>query len=246
MSSAKRGRSNTRSSFMSVEIYETPDEVARVAANNAIETLTKAIESKGSAVWVLAGGTSPMLAYGLIKEKFADAIDWSKVTVLIGDERIVPLSDPDSNWGTIIPLIDDLKVQKIVPQPELGEVEASAAYAKAVQDLSFDLVWVGVGEDGHTLSLFPGNAAFVTATDAFVIPVYDSPKLPPTRMTLSLKAMEKTKKLIIFAVGEAKKAALMRAKIDKELPIAKVAATVEKASGEVKWLYDRAASGEKL
>jgi 6-phosphogluconolactonase len=231
---------------MSVETYETPEEVARVAANNAIETLAKAIESKGSAVWVLAGGTSPMLAYNLINEKFADVLDWSKVTVLIGDERIVPLNDPDSNWGTIIPLFDDLGVQKLVPQPELGEVGAASAYAKAVQDLSFDLVWIGVGEDGHTLSLFPGNAAFVTATDALVIPVYDSPKLPPIRMTLSLKAVEKTRKLVIFAVGEAKKAALMRAKIDKELPIAKVAAIVEKAGGEVDWLYDRAASSEKL
>lgn len=229
----------------SVQVYESVNEVARVAAQDAIETLSRAVATNGAAVWVLAGGTSPMLAYAEIKDKYTQALGWSKVTVLIGDERIVPLSDKDSNWGSIIPMLTEGSsidsVRQIVPRPERGEVDAADAYNAAVQDMYFDLVWVGVGEDGHTLSLFPNNPAYTTPTSLSVLPVYDSPKAPSTRITLSVSALKRARKLVIFAVGEAKKAALKRAKIDQDLPIAKVASIVGLAGGQVVWLYDRAA-----
>lgn len=234
---------------MPTQIFEVTLEVARVAAKDAIETLGAAIASNGSATWVLAGGTSPTSAYEEIVEKYADALDWSKVTVLIGDERIVPLDSPDSNWGTILPLFDDnrylSKIQRIVPQPELGEVKAAQLYSEAINTLGkkFDLVWVGVGEDGHTLSLFPKHPGLMDSTDALVIPIYEAPKLPPVRMSLSLKGLERVSKLVIFAVGESKRTALKRARIDPQLPIAKAASVVEKSGGIVEWLFDRDAAG---
>jgi len=228
--------------------YKTTEDVAQAAAENAIEILQLAIEAKGSASWVLAGGTSPMLAYKKIIKDFSDALDWSKVTVLIGDERMVPLNHKDSNYGAIVALFDKSpelsKVKRLVPDTTVDVMTAASDYANIIEQenfIEFDLVWLGVGEDGHTLSLFAGNSAFTEPTDAWVIPVYDSPKPPSERISLSLKALEHVDELVIFAVGASKQDALKAARLKRLLPISVASDVVESNGGEVRWLYDEAA-----
>jgi 6-phosphogluconolactonase len=228
--------------------YDDPQQVAEAAAENAVEILSLAIESSGMAVWVLAGGTSPMLAYQIIVERYGEALDWSKVTVLIGDERMVSFDDQDSNWGAIMRIFETnplfAEMRCIAPDTTLPAPEAAAYYAGLIQGMSiqaFDLVWVGVGEDGHTLSLFPGNPGFTEPVRSWVIPIHDSPKPPSERISLSLIAMEHVRELVIFAVGAAKKDALKTARLKGGLPIASLAETVEAHGGEVRWLYDDAA-----
>ena len=228
--------------------YKTADDVAQAAAENAVEILQLAIETKGSASWVLAGGTSPMLAYKKIIKEYSDALDWSLVTVLMGDERMVPLSHKDSNYGTIAALFNKSpalsKVKWLVPDTTLDAAAAAREYATKIAFegfIEFDLVWLGVGEDGHTLSLFPGNIAFTMPTNEWVIPVYDSPKPPNERITLSLKALEYVDELVIFAVGASKQDALKAARLKRLLPISVASDVVEMNGGEVRWLYDEAA-----
>ena len=228
--------------------YKTAEDVAQAAAENAVEILQLAIETKGSASWVLAGGTSPMLAYKKLVKDFSDALDWSKVTVLIGDERMVPLDHKDSNYGTILSLFDKnvelSKVKRIIPDTTVHVLAAAEDYAAKIiaeNIIEFDLVWLGVGEDGHTLSLFPGNVAFTEPTESWVIPVYDSPKAPSERITLSLKALEYVDELVIFAVGASKQDALKAARLKRLLPISVASDVVESNGGEVRWLYDDAA-----
>jgi len=228
--------------------YKTAEDVAQAAAENAVEILQMAIEAKGSASWVLAGGTSPMLAYKKIVKDFSDAIDWSLVTVLMGDERMVPLDHKDSNYGAILSLFDKnielSKVKRIVPSTEVDVAAAADDYARKIafeHIVEFDLVWLGVGEDGHTLSLFPGNAGFTEETEQWVIPVYDSPKPPSERISLSLKALEFVDELVIFAVGASKQDALKAARLKRLLPISVASDVVEMNGGEVRWLYDEAA-----
>jgi len=79
--------------------YDTTDDVAKAAAENAVEILNLAISERGSATWVLAGGSSPLAAYKELIASFSDVVDWSKVTVLMGDERYVPLDEPDFQTG---------------------------------------------------------------------------------------------------------------------------------------------------
>lgn len=230
--------------------YDTLEEVAKAAAENAVEILNLAISKRGTATWVLAGGSSPLAAYKELIASFSDAVDWSKITVLIGDERYVPLDEPDSNWGTIIALFDAHRafdaVHRLGPTI-LESVERTAeAYNTKITGLGierFDLVWLGVGEDGHTLSLFPGNPGFTDSTDDWVIPIHDSPKPPPERITFSLKALEHVDELVIFATGASKRDALRVARLKGMVPIA-VAAQVAEANGaEVRWLYDTEAWG---
>jgi 6-phosphogluconolactonase len=235
-----------------IRTYPTIEAVADAAAENAVEVLRLAIERHDSASWVLAGGTSPLLAYKKLAADYSDAIEWSKVTVLIGDERMVPLDHKDSNWGTILDIFEKnellAQVKRIIPDTT-GTVEASAAmYDDAIRADGidrFDLVWIGVGEDGHTLSLFPGNPGFSELTEKWIIPIKDSPKPPAERFSLSLTALEHVHELVIFAVGAAKKEILREARIKGRLPVAVVADVVETNGGEVRWLYDDAAWGEK-
>jgi len=228
--------------------YHSADDVAQAAAENAVELLQLVIGTKGTASWVLAGGTSPMAAYKKLVKDFSDALDWSKVTVVIGDERMVPLNDRNSNYGAILSLFDKSpelsKVKRIIPDTTVDVISAANDYAVKIaleNFVEFDLMWLGVGEDGHTLSLFPGNVAFTEPADDWVIPVHDSPKPPSERITLSLKALEHVDELVIFAVGEAKQDALKLARLKRLLPIAVAADVVESNGGEVRWLYDEAA-----
>jgi len=228
--------------------HDSPAEVAEAAAANAVELLQQAIELRGSANWVLAGGSSPMLAYKKLVKDYSDALDWSLVTVIMGDERMVPLSHKDSNLGAIVKEFDKnelmTKVQRIIPNTLLSAEDAAREYEASIHEagiLAFDLVWIGVGEDGHTLSLFPGNDALVLPTEQWVVPVHDAPKLPADRISLSLKAMEYIDELVIFAVGASKREVLREARLKGKLPIAVVANAVETNGGEVRWLYDDAA-----
>ena len=228
--------------------YKTADDVAQAAAENAVELLQLAIETKGAASWVLAGGSSPMLAYKKIVKDFSDALDWSKVVVIMGDERMVPLDHKDSNFGAIMALFDTSvelsKVRRITPDTSGHVLAAAEDYANKITAENFDefdLVWLGVGEDGHTLSLFPGNVGFTEPTDKWVIPVYDSPKPPSERITFSLVALEHVDELVIFAVGASKQEALKQARLKRLLPISVASDVVESNGGEVRWLYDEAA-----
>ncbi|MDQ1129979.1 6-phosphogluconolactonase [Microbacterium sp. SORGH_AS_0888] len=236
-----------------IRALATAADVAAEAARDAIDTLAAAIERHGSAVWVLAGGSSPMAAYRIISSEHSDAVDWSRVHVLIGDERAVPLDDPDSNWGTIAPVLLTAGLDAVIrlrPEVERPAEEAARRYADVLSALPatasgaprLDLVWLGVGEDGHTLSLFPGHPDF-RPTDELVAVVHDSPKPPPTRITLTLAAMAGAQRAVVFATGAAKREALAEALAEGQLPIAVVAGRVVDAGGEVVWLFDEAARG---
>ncbi len=232
--------------------YDTPALVAKAAAENAVEILASSIESNGQAFWVLAGGSSPLAAYKEIIKNYYDALDWSKVTVLIGDERFVPFDHKDSNWGAIVKLFDAHEaftgMQRVVPDM-LDTVERTAeTYESKILALGierFDLVWIGVGEDGHTLSLFPQNGAFTEETASWVLPVYDAPKPPSQRISLSLTALQYVTELVIFATGAGKKEILREVRLKGKLPVAVAAIVAETNGAEVRWLYDDAAWGEK-
>ena len=230
--------------------YNTADAVAKAAAENAVELLNEAIQARGRAYWVLAGGSSPMAAYRALVDTYAADVDWDKVTVIMGDERYVSFDDKDSNWGAIMAIFNASpelsKVHRVSPDTLATVEQTAAAYESALRELavdSFDLVWIGVGEDGHTLSLFPNNPGFTSETDSWVIPVFDSPKPPSRRISLSLRFFEHVDELVIFATGVAKKDSLRTARLKGGLPVSTVAEVTEASGGEVRWLYDAAAWG---
>lgn len=206
------------------------DAVAQATATNLANAITK----YGQATWVLAGGTTPEAAYRSLAQNYIGAVDWSHVTILIGDERIAPLTSPDSNWHAAqqlllhaIPAATFLR-----PHSDQSVEEAAHDYSRQLTQLPrtaagyprLDVVWLGMGEDGHTLSLFPNHPDSLT-TSELVIPVRNSPKPPSERITFTFETLHGAQTTFILAAGQGKAAAIQQALRQPtcQLPIAKAA-----------------------
>jgi len=216
--------------------------------------LETAGEAHGTATWVLTGGSTPAAAYRrLAAHDLRAGVEWDRVRVAMGDDRCVPPDHPDSNWGqAAAALLDHVPVpghHLLRPQGELGAEPAADAYQATLAALPaapggaprLEVVWLGVGEDGHCLSLFPGRPE-VEVGDRLVVPVHDSPKPPPDRVSLTLAALAGTERLLVLAAGAGKAGAVARARAgDDRLPVTRAVAAVRTAGGSVTWLLDRAA-----
>jgi 6-phosphogluconolactonase len=238
-----------------VQVVADPDELAEAAARAAVADLEAAVEAHGTATWVLTGGGTPVAAYRrLAAHDLRTGVEWDRVRVAMGDERCVPVHHPDSNWGqAAAALLDHVPVpdhQLLRPPGELGAEAAAAAYQAVLDRLPtvaggpprLEVVWLGVGEDGHCLSLFPGRPQ-VQVTDRLVVPVHDSPKPPPDRVSLTLAALAGTERLLVLAAGPAKASPVARARAgDDRLPLTRAVEAVRAAGGSVTWLLDRAAA----
>ena len=210
-------------------VLATPDDVARAGADQIAGAL-----AGGARTFVLAGGTTPQRCYELLAAR--TDVEWGRVTVLFGDERCVPPDDPESNYRMAREALLDraapATVHRIVG--ELGPVEAANAYDDIVARLApLDVVVLGVGEDGHTASLFPGHPEL--AAGGWAVPVRNSPKPPPDRVSLTLPALRGARLVIVLATGAGKADAVAKARRG-EVPSGMIASA--------KWLIDRAANGQ--
>ena len=183
-----------------------PDAERLAVAAAAI--VADAVRSAAPLRLVLAGGTTPKRCYTLLA---AMDLSWARVTALFGDERCLPPLDPETNFR----IATDALLRTACPATvhripaELGPEEAAAAYEPIVAAAPLDLVLLGVGRDGHTASLFPGNPA-LRAT-GYVVGVRNAAKPPPERVSLTLRALRGAKRVVILAAGADKQEAVRRA-----------------------------------
>jgi 6-phosphogluconolactonase len=182
-------------------VLDDPEAVALAAAD-----LVAAAIGDGVRTLVLTGGTTPRRAYRLLAER---SLPWGRVTVLFGDERCVPPDDAESNYR----LAREELLSRVHPGTvhrmagELGAEEAAALYEPIVQALApLDLVLLGIGPDGHTASLFPGNPAVAAGGQA--VAVHGSPKPPPDRVSLTLGALRSARRTVLLVTGGDKAEAL--------------------------------------
>jgi len=192
------------------------DAVAAGAAALIGELLAATRAARGRAHLALAGGTTPAGVYARLRSD-----DWSAVELWFGDERCVGPEDPASNYrmvaATLLGHAGGARVHRI--EGELGAEPAAAAYDTLLRDRVsddggplpvLDILLLGIGEDGHTASLFPHNAA-LTATGVACVAVHDAPKPPPDRVSLSLATLRAARHTILLASGTGKADALTRA-----------------------------------
>jgi 6-phosphogluconolactonase len=235
-----------------IVILADPHKVAEHAAGTLRADLDSAIAEYGDATWVAVGGSTPTLAYDVMANGLSAGLPWDKVSVLMGDERCVDPAAADSNWRQLSEhLLEKVSVDQerlLRPKGELGPYAAAEDYAKVVAALPrgrnggprLDHVWLGMGEDGHTLSLFPGHPD--SEPGVLVTPITDSPKPPPERVTLTLDALRDVGTCLFIVTGSGKRAMLDRALAgDMHVPAARAAAVVEENGGTVSWLLDAAA-----
>ena len=209
-------------------VLATAEEVAEAAAAEIAEALRG-----GARTLVLTGGTSPRRCYELLSEI---DLEWGRVSILFGDERCVPPLDPESNYRMAKEsLLDRVHPATVYRIPaELGPDEGADLYAEVVGDTApFDIVLLGVGEDGHVNSLFPGHKAL--KSEGLTAGIHDSPKPPPQRVTMTFEAIRDAGRVIIIATGAGKAQAVAMARRG-ETPSGMIAGA--------RWLIDRAAAGE--
>ena len=173
---------------------------AERAAELAAERMG-AVAAAGGAI-ALAGGRTPRRAYELLGQR--PGIDWARVDLWFGDERCVPPDDPESNYRLVAEsLLSHAAGARVHPVDGRADPDAAAAaYAAEIRGVRLDLALLGLGEDGHTASLFPGSPA-LDVRDREAVAV-TAPKPPPRRITLTFPVLEAAAARLVLAVGEGK------------------------------------------
>ena len=207
-----------------VRWHASPNEKAfqQQAIDTILDAAKAAIHERGRFDIVLAGGGTPRRIYEALRET---ETDWAAWHIYFGDERCLPENDAERNsrmaydaWLSRVAIPSS----QIHPIPgEAGAQIAATVYAATLSGVGdFDLVLLGLGEDGHTASLFPGHA---WGTDSDVtLAVFDAPKPPPERVSLSAPRLSRARKVLFLVSGESKREALTQWRAGKPLPAAAI------------------------
>jgi 6-phosphogluconolactonase len=202
-------------------LLDDADAVALQAAQRILQSASRAIAERGLFRIVLAGGRTPEAAYRLLVG--ADT-DWSRWEFYFGDERCLPVDDAERNsLMAARALLDPVAIPaaNVHPIPaEHGAETAAGEYQPVIRAaMPFDLVLLGIGEDGHTASLFPGQQHPV---DQLVHAVHNAPKPPPDRVSLSARALSEAREVLILATGAGKRAAIQAWQSGEPLPVTEI------------------------
>lgn len=241
-------------------IYSDADSLVQGAAQHIIALAASSIASHGRFSLALSGGSTPRLLYErLAQPDYASQIEWAKTHIFWGDERFVPPDHPDSNYRMAREAL-----LRHVPLPPTnvyrmrGELEPSQAatnynnlladffglpeQAAATAQPPFDLVLLGMGDDGHTASLFPGTSA-VREQQRRVVAHYVE-ALGTWRLTLTPPAINAARTIVFFVSGESKAARLRDVLRGPARPEALPAQAIHPTHGTLVWLLDADAAKE--
>jgi 6-phosphogluconolactonase len=182
-----------------------PEEAAERVAEVMATTIIAAHAVRGEAHVALSGGSSVGRAYRLLGPRVED---WNGVHLWYGDERVVPLDDPESTHRLATSTLDAPGATWHPLKVELGCEGAAAAYAEELDGTVLDLALNGMGPDGHTASLFPGHPQL--RAGGIAVCVRDSPKPPPERVTLTLEKLNESRRILLVVTGADKAPMLAR------------------------------------
>ena len=236
--------------------FEDAEAVAQYAAREFVRRARAAIDASGAFKVALAGGSTPRRTYELLAEaSLSSQVDWEATHIFFGDERAVPPDHPDSNYRSAF---EALLSKVRVPEAQVHRMEgersdldtAATEYEATLLesfDLTvesslprFDLVMLGMGDDGHTASLFPGTAA-LDEHRAWVV-ANDVPQRAARRLTLTIPVLNAAR-CAMFAIAGADKAAPLLAVLEgRDDPNRLPSKLIAPVDGDLLWLVDRAAA----
>ena len=234
-------------------VFADADALAEGAAVLIADLARAAVAARGCFTLALAGGSTPRrLHTRLASPAIADRIPWDKVQVFFGDERCVPPDDARSNYRMAREtLLDRVPLPAANVHRIAGEDDPAAAARAYEQDLrrtiggaglpAFDLICLGLGEDGHTASLFPGTEVLHETTRWVAAPYV--PGLEAWRVTMTPVLLNAAREVVFLVAGSAKATVLKRVLDGPHRPDLLPAQLVRPARGRVRWLVDAAAAG---
>lgn len=237
-----------------VRVYPTRIAAAHAAAAQFVATAEKATTARGRFSAVLAGGNTPRDVYRLLaSDEYAPMVSWQQTQMFWGDERVVSLSDPENNGHMAretllnyvpIPVESIHRIQSSLPPDE-----AADGYEQTLRDYfntrgmpepRFDLVFLGMGEEGHTASLFP-HSPVLRERQRWVSATFVEQK-QSWRITMTPVALNAASKIIFLVFGEEKAEALRQVLSEPKHPDDFPAQIIDPPQGQVLWIVDKAAA----
>ena len=204
------------------------DSLSSALSSQLATNLKAAIAARGLASLVVSGGKSPIKLFELLR---AESLEWSRVCVALADERWVEPSDPESNEKLVRDVLLKessaaarfIGLKNAAPTPDLGAVSAWETFARVPRP--FDVVMLGMGDDGHTASLFPGSPNLLKALNpeasAGCVGMW-APTPPQARLSLNLTALLDARRIVVLIEGESKWQTLLAARAPgpvQEMPV---------------------------
>lgn len=243
-----------------VKVFTDLDEMSLGVAGDVTKVIGKAVSERGRFTIALSGGRTPRLLYEQLAARFVREIRWDAVHIFWGDERYVPVDHPDSNFAMAnsslisrVPVPYE-NVHRIPTESESPE-KAADVYEQLLRDYfksyggeedtyTFDVVLLGIGEDGHTASLFPGSPA-LREKERWVLPVLSPPLFSPRRrITLTLPALNSARLAFIIASGVEKREIVTSILSDPVESRPRYPAAMISPCDRLVWYVDRDAFGE--
>ena len=236
---------------MELKVFNDLLEVSRAAAQHFVEQNRKAVAQTNGCVVALSGGSTPKLLYQLLAdptEPFRQQIDWDRTLFFFTDERNVPPNHPDSNfrmvWEAMFAYAPRTDIYRIAGEKHAAE--AAKEYEAALwefygpHDPDPDIVLLGLGEEGHTASLFPYSSALKETERLVVAPWVE--KLNSYRITMTLPILNNGHSVMFLVSGDSK-AEILRQVIKEEADSDRYPAqAIRPVNGELNWFVDAAAA----
>ncbi len=238
-----------------VRVLDDPTRVARAAAEEFARRAQRKAKAGGDFAVALSGGSTPQRLHALLAQPpYRDRIPWDRVHLFWGDERAVPPDHPDSNYGAAraallesvaIPAGNIHRMEAENPDPQA----AAAAYERTLRAFfglsadglpRFDLVFLGMGADGHTASLFPGSEALWERQRLVVAPWVDA--VGSHRVSLTCPVLNNAACIMFLVTGAEKAETLRRVLENDEATVDLPGRLIAPRDGELVWLVDRAAA----
>jgi 6-phosphogluconolactonase len=237
-----------------IHVYRDLEHLSRAAALLFFDQARQAVTERGRFLVALTGGSTPKRLFQLLADEKGGRIDWKATHPFWGDERCVPPDDAESNYRLARDLllahvnIPDENIHRI--RGELRPLEASKDYALVLKNFAsppfewprFDLVLLGMGEDGHTASLFPGSPVEASGSTLAVTARYQD--RPAERVSLTPLVFNSARTILFMAVGENKALTLSRVLDDGFQPGLYPAQRIDPKEGMLLWLLDKAAASK--
>ena len=237
-----------------LRIFDDLETLSIHAANLFSTQAARSILERDQFLVALNGGGTPTRLFQFLATDFHDKVNWAKVHVFWGDERCVPPDDPGSSYGQAQELllshvpIPESNIHRI--KGELTPIEASKEYSLLLKEHAspaldwprFDLIYLGMGEDGHTASLFPDSQVNVSQAALPVTAHYQD--RPANRVTLTQLVFNSARMVVFMATGEKKAVTLAEVLSDRYNPEYYPAQRIDPKDGELIWLVDESAAGK--
>jgi 6-phosphogluconolactonase len=237
-----------------IRVHANAAELAEAAANLFVETAARVLAGKPRLAVALSGGTTPAATYArLAMADVAERVNWKRIHFFWGDERCVPPDHADSDFRMAREtLLDQIPLPPANIHRMRGELDPQEAAALYEQDLRaffgdllprFDVIWLGLGEDGHTASLFPGTAALHDTAQWAAANWVE--KLHSWRLTLTPPVINNAALAVFLVAGPGKAAIVRRVLSGPRQPDDLPAQLIRPTAGQLIWLMDEAAAGSR-